>query len=241
MREAVIASQSLDPRAVETLLLGPVPGAKPVWYQKHMTLHMLPGFALDWMNRVRNAFLIRHPRAVLASYALKRSAVTASDIGFVQQRELFEREADRLGAAPPVVDAADVSRAPQPRSSACAPPSAYPMPHRCRLASGAPRDRWVWAPEWYRSVERSTGFDARGPSLVEPLPPHLQALADEAEPHYEALRSHRITRTRADRTQSPRLALAITCATRVLGYWPGVRPCGKSGVLYVLSEVLRTR
>ena len=194
MREAVIASQSLDPRAVETLLLGPVPGAKPVWYQKHMTLHMLPGFGLDWMNRVRNAFLIRHPRAVLASYALKRASVTASDIGFVQQRELFEREADRLGAAPPVIDAADVLESPAATlERLCAALGISYVPSMLHWTAGRRATDGVWAPAWYLSVERSTGFDARGPRLDEPLPPRLQALADEAEPHYEALRSHRIT------------------------------------------------
>jgi hypothetical protein len=193
MREAVIASQSIDPQAVEALLLGPVPGGKPVWYQKHMTLHMLPDFALDWMNRVRNAFLIRHPRAVLASYALKRATVTASDIGFVQQRELFEREADRLGAAPPVVDAADVLERPGATlERLCTALGISYVPSMLRWTAGRRPTDGVWAPAWYLSVERSTGFDSQGPRLDEPLPPRLQALADEAQPHYEALRSHRI-------------------------------------------------
>ena len=194
LREAVIASQSIDPQAVEALLLGPVPGAKPVWYQKHMTLHMLPDFAQDWMSRVRNAFLIRHPRAVLASYALKRATVTASDIGFVQQRELFEREADRLGAAPPVVDAADVLESPGATlERLCAALGISYAPSMLRWTAGRRTTDGVWAPAWYLSVERSTGFDSPGARLDEPLPPHLQALADEAQPHYEALRSHRIT------------------------------------------------
>jgi hypothetical protein len=50
----------------------------------------------------------------------------------------------------------------------------------------------VWAPAWYVSVVRSTGFEPQGSTLDVPLPPHLEALADEAQPHYEALRSHRI-------------------------------------------------
>jgi hypothetical protein len=159
-----------------------------------MTLHMLPDFAQDWMSRVRNAFLIRHPRAVLASYALKRATVTASDIGFVQQRELFEREADRLGAAPPVVDAADVLESPGATlERLCAALGISYAPSMLRWTAGRRTTDGVWAPAWYLSVERSTGFDSPGPRLDEPLPPHLQALADEAQPHYEALRSHRIT------------------------------------------------
>ena len=31
-------------------MLGPVPGGKAVWYQKHMTHHMLPDFGRDWIE-----------------------------------------------------------------------------------------------------------------------------------------------------------------------------------------------
>jgi len=37
------------------------------------------------------------------------------------------------------------------------------------------------------------------------------------------------------------LTPAIACATPVLGYGRASSPCGKSGVLYVLSEVVRIR
>ncbi len=85
-------------------LVGPIPGGKPVWYQKHMTHHMVDAFGLDWMSNVRNAFLIRDPAAVLASYTQKREECSLADIGILRQRELFEREADRLGKAPPVIE-----------------------------------------------------------------------------------------------------------------------------------------
>jgi hypothetical protein len=193
MREDVIASQSTDPREVQTMLLGAVPCGKPVWYQKHMTLHMLPDFELDWMAHVRNAFLIRNPRAVLASYALKRTTVTALDIGFIQQRELFEREADRLGAAPPVIDAADVLANPGATlERLCAAVGIPYSPSMLRWPAGRRATDGIWAPAWYLSVERSTGFEPQEPRLDAPLPPHLQELADEAQPHYEALRAHRI-------------------------------------------------
>jgi hypothetical protein len=173
------------------MLLGPVPGGKPIWYQKHMTLHMLPNFSLDWMSHMRNAFLIRDPRAVLASYARRRATVTLSDIGFMQQRALFEREADRLGEPPPVIDAADVIANPNATLERLCAALAIPYtPSMLRWPPGRRPTDGVWAPKWYLSVEQSTGFEQRAPRLDAPLPNHLQALADEARPHYEALRSH---------------------------------------------------
>eukprot|EP01035_Chromulina_nebulosa_P034549 gene34549-46364_t len=95
MRDEVLASQPTDWRTVAEAMAGPAPGGATVWYQKHMTHHMLPGFGMDWAGACRSAFLIRAPEAVLASYTVKREQVTLDDIGFVQQRTLFEREADR--------------------------------------------------------------------------------------------------------------------------------------------------
>jgi hypothetical protein len=197
LRDRVIASQSRDPREVAAMLLGAVPGGKPVWYQKHMTLHLLEDFGRDWMSQVQNAFLIRDPTAVLASYALKRAAVTAADLGFAQQHELFAREADRLGAAPPVVDAADVLANPAGTlERLCKALGLGFTPSMLRWPPGLRPTDGVWAPAWYHSVEHSTGFEApaaapaAAPSRV--LQAHLQRLADGAQPHYEALRRHRL-------------------------------------------------
>jgi hypothetical protein len=193
MRDEVIASQPRDPQVVASMLLGPVPGGKPIWYQKHMTLHMLDEFGRDWMSQVRNAFLIRRPEAVLASYALKRTKVTLTDIGFVQQRELFEREAERSGAPPPVVDAADILANPAAiLERLCEALHIQYAPSMLRWTPGLRPTDGVWAPAWYQSVERSIGFEAPQAKPAVPLPPQLRRLADEAQPHYEALRAHRL-------------------------------------------------
>ena len=207
MREAVMASQALDPREVAAMLVGPVPGGKPVWYQKHMTLHLLHDFDRGWLARVRNAFLIRDPRAVLASYASRRAQVSLADIGCVQQRELFDAVADREGRVPPVVDAADILANPAGTLEMLC--GALDVPYTAamlRWPAGRRSTDGVWAPAWYQAVERSTGFwnPAGDPGAAAepraaaddsaPLAPHLAELAAQAEPHYAELWRHRLLR-----------------------------------------------
>jgi len=104
MREAVIASQPRDWRRVVADITGPAPGGKAIWYQKHMTHHMIPVVGRDWFAGMRHAFLIRDPREMLASYAAKRTHVTASDLGAELQAELYDEVVARTGREPPMSD-----------------------------------------------------------------------------------------------------------------------------------------
>ena len=195
MREDVLASQPQDWRVVAERLVSDEPA--PVFYQKQMAHHMLPGFGLEWTAACRNAFLIRDPAGVLASYARKRAAVTLEDIGVVRQRELFEREADRLGHSPPVVEGADVLADPAGVLGAlCA---ALDIPYTDDMLSwpaGRRDSDGVWAPAWYEAVERSTGFEAPERAPQPPLTDDLKRIADQARPHYEALARYRVAGAR---------------------------------------------
>ena len=188
----VLASQPNDWRDVIPALLGPVPGGKPVYYQKHMTHHMLPEIDRGWLPRMRNAFLIRAPEAVLASYVQKRANVALDDIGIVQQREMFDAEADRLGAAPPVVEAADILADPaRVLARLCAALGIGYTEAMLSWPAGRRETDGVWAPAWYAVVERSTGFEAARRDPVA-LTPELQRVADAARPHYESMAAHRL-------------------------------------------------
>ena len=191
MQEEVLASQPNDWRDVVKELLGPAPRA--IWYQKHMTHHMLPGFGRGWIAQMRNAFLIRAPEEVLASYTQKREAVTLADIGFVQQRELFEQEADRLGHAPPVIEGADVLADPRGTLGALCHALDIPFSEKMLAWPAGRRDSdGVWAPAWYDTVEKSTGFAPVSAKASPALSPGLQRIADEARPHYERLATFKL-------------------------------------------------
>lgn len=185
MREEILAAQPNDPTRVAEVLLGRV--EQPLFYAKHMTHHMLPGVPRGWMAACRNVFLIRHPARVVASYARKREAPTLADIGFVQQAELFDEVANRTGAAPVVVDSADIRADPAGALTALCAGIGIPFTERMLHWPLGPRPfDGAWAPHWYGAVHRSTGFDGE----EEPLPRLEGAyarLAEEALPYYERL------------------------------------------------------
>jgi len=197
MRAAVIAAGETDWRKVIDTLTGPVPGGKAVFYQKHMTQHMIPGVDRSWLARVTNCFLIRRPENVLASYAAKRQEVRLEDIGFVQQAELFKQVSDAQGAAPAVVDAHDVQGHPEAiLQRLCAAVGLSFSENMLHWPPGLRDSDGIWASHWYGAVETSTGFAPPRPDIAA-LPANLTAIAEAARPHYEELYAHRLQVSRA--------------------------------------------
>ena len=161
VRDAVIASQPTDWRRVADALTGPVTGGRAISYQKHMAHHLLPGVGRAWLRSLRHAFLIREPAGMLASLARVTPEAAPADTGLPQQAELFEQTADRLGHAPPVVDASDVLC--DPAGTLAALCAALGVPYDPAMLAWAPGPRpedGVWAPHWYAAVRASTGFAA---------------------------------------------------------------------------------
>ncbi len=203
IREQVLATMPTDWRVVVDRVTGPIPDGRTVFYQKHMTHHLLPEVGRGWLTGLRHAFLIREPAAVLASYLRKRSEVTLDDTGLPQQRTLFDYLCETTGTVPPVVDAADVLRHPEAMlRSLCA---ALDIPFHHAMLSWPPGTRptdGVWAPHWYHAVEQSTGFAPYRPDN-EVLPDHLKALADQCRGFYDGLHGQRL------RPDDPSLAAVV--------------------------------
>src|ERR1043166_7056887 len=105
----VIAAGETDWRTIaKQLTQGPVPGSKPIFYQKHMTQHLLPEGGHEWIGQLTNCFLIRDPREVILSYIKKNPAPTLEDLGFVQQVDIFDYVYRHTALVPSVIDARDV-------------------------------------------------------------------------------------------------------------------------------------
>lgn len=187
MREEVIAAMDTDWQGVMASLRGDPPDGSPIWYQKHMSHHMVGPIGYDDFAGFTHAFLIRAPERMIASYLRRREAAHFEDFGLERQAEFFDRETDRLGHAPPVIDAHDVLDNPQGvLTKLCV---ALGIPWDMAMLSWPPGRRekdGPWAPHWYGAVEASTGF---GPPETETgdLPDEAQRLAYRCRPYYEHL------------------------------------------------------
>lgn len=192
MRDEVMAAGECDPQKVALACIGPIPGGAPLFYEKHMTLHMIPSFDRSFMRECVNVFLIRHPARVVASYSRQRASVNLADLGFTQQADLFDEVTAFAGHTPVVVDSSDIRADPTGvLTRLCAAVGIEYTNRMTRWPPGGHPCDGVWAPHWYEAVHRSTGFEgAEGP-----LPSLAGAAADLANlamPSYERLKAHAI-------------------------------------------------
>lgn len=201
-RDEVIAHHESDWRRVCARLHAPLPAGIRVHYQKHMTHHLLAGIDRRCLDGLTHAFLLRNPADMLRSLGNKLGRVRIEDTGLPHQLEIFDRVRREIGRPPPVIDADDLLDDPEGiLRTLCAALGIAFDPAMLRWPAG-PRDTdGVWSKHWYESVERSTEF-TRWERNMQPLPPPLAALEDEARALHETMHQHRL---RPDRPNPPAL------------------------------------
>jgi Sulfotransferase domain len=188
MRDEIIAANDCDWNTLVDKCVAPT--TKPIFYQKQMTHHMLAGFDRRFALNLNNAFLIRSPENVLASYMQKWNEASLQNIGFVEQAEIFDMVANHLGHAPPVIEAESFLLNPRQKLSTLCKALNIPFDEAMlRWPKGPKPFDGVWAPHWYNSVWQSEGFASPAPKIIA-LNAELQRIADQARPYYEKLKAH---------------------------------------------------
>jgi hypothetical protein len=190
--EEVIAHHEANPDHVIAWLTGPVPGDKPIFYQKHMAHHLLADMDRDWLDDVTNCFLIRDPREMLTSLVKHLPNPTLQDTGLPRQVEIFWRVANRTRRRPIVLDAKDILQDPKRMLGLLC--DALGVKFTNTMLSWPPGRRatdGIWAKHWYQSVEASTSFQSPT-RQYEPIPAELSELYDDCIFHYAQLHVHRL-------------------------------------------------
>lgn len=187
-RDQVLAAQPTDVADAVRALHAPLPEGVRVHYAKHMAHHVAVDMDLAWTAAFRNVLLVRDPAEVVASYVRSRESCEPTDIGLLQQVRLLDVWED----TPPVIDAGDFLRDPEAYLRWLCDWLGVPFtPDMLSWPAGPRSSDGVWAPYWYDTVRRSTGFEPWRPRSVE-LSPHDAAVAEACRPAYDALHALRV-------------------------------------------------
>jgi hypothetical protein len=190
--DEVIATGETDWRKVVAHLTGPIANGKRIFFQKHMTHHLLPGMDREWLEAVTNCFLIRDPREVINSYIKKREDPAVEDLGFVQQAEIFDFVRKRTTAIPPVVDARDVLQNPERTLRlVCKAVGVEFSKSMLSWPSGLRDTDGIWARHWYGEVAKSTSFQPSNPTPSE-VPARLHEIYQQCCECYQRLYGYRL-------------------------------------------------
>ncbi len=194
--EAIRLVQGNDWRPIVKALTEAVPAEATaqtqIYYQKHMSHHLTDDIELEFVDHLRNGFLLRHPNDVLASYLRKHHRATPEDLGFPQQVKLFNWIKQRSGKTPPILESKDILMDPAGMlKKLCV---ALDVPFDAAMLSwpkGYRDSDGIWAEHWYNRVIESTGFSEYQPKENK-LSQEEQRIADECLPYFETLLEHKI-------------------------------------------------
>lgn len=184
MRELCMDAQDSDgARVVREVILGP--RARPVVFFKQMAHHLVD-VDLSFMRHTLNVFLTREPEQMLPSLQKRIGQPTLRDTGFKRQCEVLAL-LEGWGQTPAVVDSRDLLLSPpKVLSELCLHLGIHYDEAMLRWPAGPKEFDGAWAPHWYASVHRSTGFLPFKPK-TEPFPAELRPLLDECRPYYAEL------------------------------------------------------
>jgi hypothetical protein len=185
----VVASQSTDAdEVIRDVILGEVP--TPVFYIKQMA-HHLKGVDRGHLGQTENIILVRHPREMLASLSVQLPHCNLSDTGLAESVELLDAILAE-GGIPIVIESQTLLKDPAGVLAAvCARLGLEFDEAMLSWPAGPKPEDGAWAPHWYDTVHKSTGFAPYQPS-GHPLPDRLGPILDEAIPLFERLNQYAV-------------------------------------------------
>ena len=155
MKEDIINYYPTDENEVIKLILR---SEDKIFYQKHMTHHILAKTNIDWLNKGINCFLIRHPAKVINSYIKKNTLKNIDDIGFKKQFKIFNK-IKKNNMECTVINADTILKDPsRTLKKLCKnleikfTKKMLNWPKGKRLSDG------IWSKVWYKNVEKSDTF-----------------------------------------------------------------------------------
>ena len=191
-RDEIVQNGEADQSVVSKGLISDINDSCSIYFQKHMTHHMIPSVGREWMKDVVNCFLIRDPKDMILSYTKVNSNLSMHLLGLEMQYELFEYVTKINGRAPPVVDSKDILLDPRETLSLLCEKIGVVFSEEMLSWSKGVRDTdGIWAKYWYDNVINSTGFNTYTEKNEVIRDEYIQ-LYEDCLKIYEKLSKHKI-------------------------------------------------
>ena len=171
-------------------------GKGPVFLKDfpHYINHM---WDAEFLSHFTHAFLIRDPALTLTSMYDKWPDFHEGEVGFPEQRALFDLLTALNGTPPPVIDSGDLLEQPHAMTEAfCTAVNIPFMPDALTWQPGGDPGAHSWwdGGSFHKNLARSTGLMPQKRKYVElsDTPPRVQQVYRRMKPHYDRLHAHRI-------------------------------------------------
>ncbi|MEM9140695.1 MAG: sulfotransferase family protein, partial [Pseudomonadota bacterium] len=143
-----------------------------------------------------HSFLIRDPAKTITSMYDKWPDFHEAEVGFAEQRALFDRLCDRLGAAPPVIDSDDLLENPSAVVEAWCIAMGIPFIASALSWEPGPRDEVSWWDSglFHANLRNSDGLKPQARKYVDldGAPERVRDVHHRARPHYDHLYEFRL-------------------------------------------------
>ncbi|KAL3516144.1 hypothetical protein ACH5RR_023046 [Cinchona calisaya] len=162
------------------------PGVKKYRFCKHMAKQLLPGLTEDLMKKGKHFILIRNPLDILPSFD-KVVPPSFLELGLAGLVSIYSQLCE-LGKPPAIIDAAELQADPEFALRGLCEDLGIPFQAAMLKWGAGPKSvDGMWAPWWYKSVQKSTCFTPTR-KYPSPLPSSLYDLLEQSLPFYNMLR-----------------------------------------------------
>ena len=160
-----------------------------IYYQKHMTHHIVKNTRINWIKKGYNCFLIRHPSKVINSYIQKNTLRNINDIGFKKQFEIFKK-IKKNNSKFLVINADDILINPiNSMKKLCKKLNINFSKKMLNWPKGKRNTDGIWSKVWYKKVEQSTTFNKFSKEYIV-VPKKYSEIYDESLKYYDAMNKY---------------------------------------------------
>ena len=158
MREKIINQYPSDYNEIVNYLISDIPNKKNIWYQKHMSHHLIDLSNINWIKECENCILLRHPKEVINSYTAKNNLNNVLELGYPQQFEIvkFLKQSNKKFK---IIESADLLKNPKEiLSSWCKSIDIEFDEAMLHWGKGSHQNDGIWGQHWYDNVINTSGF-----------------------------------------------------------------------------------